>query len=71
MSGYSSLDARGFLLHTGDAGAVAELAVLCVQRKPDRVAPRLYAHAHERKLSEIGMQHGRRTCTCNMYIPWR
>ena len=27
------------------AGAVGELVVLCVKGKPERVAPRLYAHA--------------------------
>ena len=43
----------------GDAGTVGELVALCVKGKPERVAPRLCAHAHERnrKLSEIGMQN--------------
>ena len=39
----------------GDAGAVSELAALCVKGKQERPAPRLYAHERIRKLLEIGV----------------
>ena len=42
-------------LVTGDAGAVGELAALCVKGKQERLAPRLYVHERIQKLSETGV----------------
>ena len=39
----------------GDADAVGELAALYVKGKPERVAPRLYAHERIKKLLEISV----------------
>ena len=61
----ASLGARRFLLRVMRellASFTEFLTALCVEGKRERVAPRLYAHERNRKLSEIGvsvlkMQH--------------
>ena len=49
--GHGSCWCKTFLV----TGAVGELAALCVKGKQERVAPRLYAHERNQKLSEIGV----------------